>query len=170
MKFIPLPGCVICDLYHRFIKMSEEIVMRYFAIVAAMFCVSACETLPAESVPASDIRFITSDENRAAGFPFCQRLKRTAGCFCQAHLAPSRALAWLKGALNLRRARLWKIYKQPSNLRGSVGTAWSNAQSFSPTSPNGLPSTRSTKLILMATSPPEAPLARVASHWGPGSR
>lgn len=40
-------------------------------IMAVLACsAAACETVPSETLPATDIRFVTSDENRAAGFPF----------------------------------------------------------------------------------------------------
>ena len=73
--------------------------MRYFAIVAAMFCVSACETLPAESVSASDIRFITSDENRAAGFPFSPAVEADGWVFLSGALGTVPGAGLVEGGI-----------------------------------------------------------------------
>lgn len=44
--------------------------MRQMIMAVLAGTAAACETVPSATPPATDIRFVTSDENRAAGFPF----------------------------------------------------------------------------------------------------
>ncbi|MEM9572686.1 MAG: RidA family protein [Pseudomonadota bacterium] len=44
--------------------------MRLVSIIAAMAMVAACETVPTETAEPSEIRYITTDAAREAGFPF----------------------------------------------------------------------------------------------------
>lgn len=44
--------------------------MRRLLIPAIALCAASCETVPADPVSSSDIRYITTDAAREAGFPF----------------------------------------------------------------------------------------------------
>jgi len=44
--------------------------MRYVSIIAAAAILVGCETVPKEAPAQSEIRYITTDAARAAGFPF----------------------------------------------------------------------------------------------------
>ena len=44
--------------------------MRRLLLPAIALCAAACDTVPADPVSSSDIRYITTDAAREAGFPF----------------------------------------------------------------------------------------------------
>lgn len=44
--------------------------MRFFLTIAALALVSACETLPTDGTDTSDIRYVTTQAQRDAGYPF----------------------------------------------------------------------------------------------------
>lgn len=73
--------------------------MRLFAITVSLLSVAACETLPADPASSSDIRFVTSEENRAAGFPFSPAVEADGWVFLSGALGTVPGAGLVEGGI-----------------------------------------------------------------------
>ena len=73
--------------------------MRLVLTAALLTTLGACETLPDDPAAPSEIRFVISDENRAAGFPFSPAVEADGWVFLSGALGTVPGAGLIEGGI-----------------------------------------------------------------------